>query len=165
MASAVLRSLLLLAGFVSGAGPQTPSRSQHVKLSASVGFDTKHNSMLRLSLRNNDSTPVTIVTGMRAGSEQYPAAYFSFTIIFRNGRQSKLWCATCEPAMIGGVVGRYTVILGPNQAWHFEIRVADFRVDGKSIGLCTSETEGAQIAVTLQGRQLNPSDTVLVSCS
>ena len=187
MGEAGLSLLLLLTVPFTGAMSWAPqqlnsgiSRSQHIKLEASIESGTKHVSSLRVSLRNTDLVPVTILTGTIAGGTPFPEASFHFEIILSDHSQSELWCTTCGPTVIAGSVGPFTITLAPNGVFHFEIPLADFRIIGaKHDRLCALETVGARIVVVLQGKQFNAanstnhevywtgraSDSVLLSCS
>jgi hypothetical protein len=126
------------------------SSAQAVALTASIEKSADHSSSLRLALKNVSASPVTIVTGVKTGNADYPAASFTFTIKFRDGHLSKLWCSSCEPGLIAGTGGPYIVTLAPGKTFITEIPLADFRLDGDPL-LCTPETEGALLIVLIDG--------------
>jgi hypothetical protein len=126
------------------------SPAQDVTLTASIEESKKHGSSLHLSLKNVGASPVTIVTGVKTGNTDYPAATFTFTIKFRDGHLSKLWCSSCEPGLIAGTGGPYIVTLAPGEAFDTEIPLADFRLDDDH-SLCNPQTEGALLIVTIDG--------------
>ncbi len=126
------------------------SSAQDVTLTASMEKSAEHSSSLRLSLKNASASPVTIVTGVKTGNANYPAASFNFTIKFRDGHLSKLWCSSCEPGLIAGIEGPYIVTLAPDKTFNTEIPLADFYLD-EDHSLCTPETEGALLIVMIDG--------------
>jgi hypothetical protein len=154
---------LLLASFVlpmlvvsSRAQPSTST--QDVALTASIGPGAKQAPSLLLTLKNTGTSPVNIVTGMMVGSTPYPAAGFTFSIRFTDGRQSKLLCACSGPAIVAGSLGVYQVTLEPNKAFSAEIPLSDLQMVNGDGRLCTPETMGSQLTAMLTGRK--PSDIV-----
>jgi hypothetical protein len=137
---------------LSPASSRHSSPSQHVTLSASIVLSTEHISLLKLSLRNTEAVPVTILTGLTVGGVQYPAAFFRFAVVFRDHSRSTLWCTTCAPTFTAGFMEPYKVTLAPHHIFDVEIPLVDFRtVGGQDKRWCTPETKGARLAVTLEG--------------
>jgi hypothetical protein len=158
MADTVLRLLLASSVLLNQAPPASlpqansgvASSAQDVTLTASIEKGTEHGPSLHISLKNVGALPVTIVTGVKTGNADYPAAGFNFTIKFRDGHLLKPWCGSCEPWLIAGTVGPYIVTLPPDRTFSAEIPLADFRVDDDH-RLCTPDTEGALMIVTFDG--------------
>jgi hypothetical protein len=154
---------LLLASFVlpmlvvySSAQPSTSN--QDVILTVSIGPGAKQTESLLLTLKNIGASPVNIVTGMMVGSTPYPAAGFTFSIRFPDGRKSKLICACSGPAIIAGSLGAYQVTLEANKVFRAEIPLSDLRLVNGDGRLCTPETTGAQLTAMITGRK--PGDVV-----
>ena len=156
-----LRSLLASFVFLmlvvdSSAEPSTST--QDVVLTASIGPGVKQTQSLLLTLTNTGASPVNIVTGMMVGSTPYPAAGFTFSIRFPDGRESKLLCACSGPSIIAGSLGAYQVTLKPNKVFSAQILLSDLRLVNGDGRLCTPETTGARLTATITGRK--PGDMV-----
>jgi hypothetical protein len=129
---------------------EVASSAQDVTLTASIEKSTEHGSLLHLSLKNVGTSPETVVTGVKTGNADYPAASFNFMVKFRDGHLSTLWCSSCEPGLIAGTGGFYIVTLAADKSFDTAIPLADLRLDADH-SLCTPETEGALLIVTLDG--------------
>ncbi len=129
--------------------------AQGVALSTSIVSGTEHTPSLRLSLKNSAAVPVTILTGVMTGGTPHQAAAFRFYLEFANRRQVELFCtnSSCEPPFVAGSLGPYTITLGPQRVFNFDIPLADFRMIEGGQRLCTRETEGARLIATLIGGQ------------
>ena len=129
--------------------------AQGVALSTSIVSGTEHTPSLRLSLKNSAAVPVTILTGVMTGGTPHQAAAFRFYLEFANRRQVELLCtnSSCGPLVVAGSLGPYTITLGPQRVFNFDIPLADFRMIEGGQRLCTRETEGARLVATLIGGQ------------
>lgn len=159
-----MRSTLVYLAIISLTLIALPMSSQgladSVVLSGTIGRDAKQTQSLVLILRNGGTAPVTIMTGMTVGGTSYPESGFRFSLRYKDGHESKLFCTSCGngPMTIAGSVGAYEITLSPNQVFNVRIPVIDLRASDGNRSLCTFQTAGALLKVTLIGRR--PQDLI-----
>jgi hypothetical protein len=127
--------------------------STGVSIAAFIDTNTKHRQSLLLTLRNSNAFSVNVVTGIVTGT-QYPIASFQFRIKLRDGRSFELFCDTCAPAFVAGMVSPYVVNLSRDKAFTYVLPLTTFLyIDGASGGdkrLETEATKGAEVTVSLR---------------
>ncbi len=125
-----------------------------ITLSAAIVTGADGAPAVRFSLRNTDTRPITVLTGISTGSTPRPAAGFHFALAFTDGHKTQLLCGNslCGPAIIAGAVSPYTINLTPDQISTLELPLANLRMADGHNRLCTPATEGAQLVVSLTGR-------------
>jgi hypothetical protein len=160
MRNTVLFLVLASSAFVNHglAASSLPERSgadsptAQVSLSTSIVFGKDHTPSLHISLRNIDATRISILTGMKTGNADYPAADFSFALSFKGERQT-LFCTSCGTGFLAGAFAPSIVTLAPpNETFNFDIPLQDFLMSTEQI-LCKTPIEGALLTVTLIGRE------------
>jgi hypothetical protein len=165
MGNAVLLLLFASSVFVNQALTTSPlpgrsgaaSPSAQATLLASIVLSKEHAPSLHLSVRNVDAGPISILTGIKSGNKDYPAANFSFALSFNDEHQTELYCTTCQPEYIAGSIAPYIVTLSPNEAFSFDIPLQDLRdISNLDQILCKTPVEDAHLTVTLTGRQWSP---------
>jgi hypothetical protein len=126
-------------------------RAPEIKLIAGIVLG-KENRALKLSLINNTSLPLTVVTGAIAGSRSYPTARFVFFIDFPQ-HSFKVECADCGPALIGGAIGLYRLVLRPRGSFDLPyIKLSSLSyVEGVDRHpVCGAHSQQSRLRITLE---------------
>ena len=117
--------------------------------------DARTNS-LQSTVMNRNSRTLAIVTGIKLGNRDYPAARFDFQLNEAGHLPVSLYCSWCAPSLIAGDVAPYVLRLKPSQSETFIVPWDFLRwLDGSTERhLDPAILHGASITVVLHGEEL-----------
>jgi hypothetical protein len=125
-----------------------PSSFEGVTLSAFILRKSPQDYFLQLSLHNDGTRAVTILTGMDTGNAQYPAMNFTYTLEV-DGLELSLQCVTCAPGVVAGAIAPHQVTLAPGSSFKFDLALASTWYKNQPV--CPRQTSAARLTVTLKG--------------
>lgn len=150
----IVYGLVWCAGWRGAAQTRKPSSPDaNLALAATIVPRAAATPLLRLTITNAGTQPVSLVTGTMTGSTSHPAASFRFVLEMGDHHQVQLACTSdeCGWRPVAGSLAPYIIHLAPATAYSIQLPLDVFRGVEQDVHLCSGPTQDARLLVELLG--------------